>query len=118
MHQVGELFDAVEINAFHTTLFDFNRPAARWGGIQGKPLIGCSDAQRLSILGKTFSLVDAHPSPAAICSAIKRGHVRVVASPLASHEAAVYVSSLTWATFRAPRARRPRVDTTWSAERF
>jgi predicted metal-dependent phosphoesterase TrpH len=77
----GDLFDAVEVNGMFTDSVDFNAPARRWARANGKPLVGNGDVHRLPQLGTTFSLVDAEPSPDAICAAIAAGRVEVVARP-------------------------------------
>jgi hypothetical protein len=77
----AELFDAVEVNAMFTASLDFNAPARRWAARHGKPLVGNGDVHRFVQLGTTYSLVDAEPTPDAICRAIARGHVEVRATP-------------------------------------
>ena len=109
MHGVGELFDAVEINAFYTELVDFNRQAVTWAKARGKPLVGSSDAHRLSLLGTTFSLVDAEPTAGGICSAIRRGRVHVRTRPITAAQAVSYATRITMAGFRPSRASRPVV---------
>ena len=43
---------------------------------------GNGDVHRLEQLGTTYSLVDAAPSPDAICEAIRQGQVQVSSTPL------------------------------------
>jgi hypothetical protein len=93
----AELFDAVEVNAFHTAAFDFNRRAVAWARERRKPLVGNSDAHRLGLLGRTYSLIDADPTPDAICEAVKAGRVVIHTSPISLVEAATYYGSLTLA---------------------
>ena len=81
------LFDAVEVNAMFSPWVDFNRPARRWAQAKGVPLVGNCDVHRLEQLGSTYSLVDAEPSPDAICTAIRQGRLTVTASPLTLIEA-------------------------------
>jgi predicted metal-dependent phosphoesterase TrpH len=81
------LFDAVEWNAMFTGSVNFNHAAECWARRHGKPVVGNGDVHRLRQLGNTFSLVEAEPTAAAICSAIKAGRVRVQARPLSLPEA-------------------------------
>ncbi len=109
MHCVGELFDAVEVNAFYTDLLDFNRQAVKWAKARGKPLVGSSDAHRLSLLGTTFSLVDAEPTAGAICSAIRHGRVQVRTRPISVSQAVLYAGGITLAGLRPSQSRLPRI---------
>jgi len=110
MDRHADLFDAVEINGFHTAAFDFNRRAVRWARAHGKPLVGSSDAHRLRLLGKTFSFVDAEPTADAICSAIRYGRVRVEAAPLSLIEAGTYFAGITISGLRPSRAERTKSE--------
>jgi len=94
MDRHADLFDAVEYNAMFTRLLNFNRPAERWAARYGRPLVGNCDVHRLRQLGTTYSLVDAEPSPDAICAAIAAGRVRVVSRPLSVADAAAVMGSL------------------------
>jgi predicted metal-dependent phosphoesterase TrpH len=76
-----EVFDAVEVNGMFTESVNFNAPARRWAEARRKPLVGNGDVHRLPQLGTTYSLVDAEPSPDAICAAIKARRVKVEATP-------------------------------------
>jgi predicted metal-dependent phosphoesterase TrpH len=107
MDRHADLFDAVEVNAFYTSTFDFNRAAIRWAHAHHKPLVGNSDAHRLSILGRTFSLVEAESDAGAICSAIRSGQVQVQTQPLSIRHAATYFARLTFGGVRSkqPEAR-------------
>ena len=102
MDEYAAVIDAVEISYFHTTLADFNRPARRWAQAHGKPLVGTSDLHRLSQLGRTFSLVDADPTPDAICAAIRAGRVEVRARPVSLLRIAFLVTAINLRT-RAAR---------------
>jgi predicted metal-dependent phosphoesterase TrpH len=99
------LFDAVEVNAFYTKRFDFNGAAREWARANGKPVIGNSDAHRLSMLGQTFSRVDAPATAEGICSAIKHGRVSVETRPLSNVDAATYFARLAFAGIRRSRAQ-------------
>ncbi len=94
MDRHAALFDAVEINYFHTREADFNRPAVRWAARHGLPTVGNSDLHRLHQLGRTYSLVDAPPDADAICAGIRAGRVEVRTSPITMTEAATYFGDL------------------------
>jgi predicted metal-dependent phosphoesterase TrpH len=103
-----ELFDAVELNAFYTKSFDFNKRALRWANDRGKPILANSDAHRLPIFGRTFSLVDAAPDADSICEAIRRGRVTIETAPVSLPWAVAYFASLTVNGFRSPiRSEEP-----------
>jgi len=95
----AHLFDAVEWNGMFTRTMNFNAPAERWARRHGKPMVGNGDVHRLEQLGKTYSLVDAEPNPAAICEAIAAGRVRVVATPHSTFTAARLMADLVVSTF-------------------
>ena len=90
----AELFDAVEWNAMFMRGVNFNRQAERWAKMHGKPMVGNGDVHRLGQLGTTCSLVDAAPTPAAICDAILAGRVTVSATPHTPLTAARLIASL------------------------
>jgi predicted metal-dependent phosphoesterase TrpH len=94
MDRHAPLVDAVECNAMFTASLDFNRKAARWAQAHGKPMVGNGDIHRLRQIGTTFSLVDAEPTPDAICAAIKAGRVRVSAQPLSWLSAGIAMGQL------------------------
>ena len=94
----AHLFDAVEWNGMFTRTMNFNAPAERWARRYGKPMVGNGDVHRLEQLGKTYSLVDAEPNPAAICDAIAAGRVRVVATPHSTFTAARLMADLVVST--------------------
>ena len=73
MNHYADLFDAVEVNAMYSPIVNFNRGGERWARTHGKPIVGNGDVHLLEQLGSTYSLVDAEPSPNAICEAIRRG---------------------------------------------
>jgi predicted metal-dependent phosphoesterase TrpH len=111
------LFDAVEWNGMFTRLLNFNAPAERWARRHGKPMVGNGDVHRLEQLGKTYSLVDADPNPAAICDAIAAGRVRFVATPHSTFTAARLMADLVASTVvprtirTPPTIRTPRTRT-------
>jgi hypothetical protein len=82
MHRWVDLFDAVEFNAMYSPIVNLNRGGERWARTHGKPLVGNGDVHLLEQLGTTYSLVDAEPSPDAICAAIRGGKVSVESVPL------------------------------------
>ena len=53
MDRHADLWDAVEVNAFHVRGLDFNRPARRWAQARGVPLVGNCDVHQLDQLGTT-----------------------------------------------------------------
>ena len=94
MDRHASLFDAVEFNHFYTPTINFNRAAVRWARAHRTPLVGNSDVHDLAQLGKTYSLVDATPTPAAICAAIREGRVEVRSRPLSLLPAAALFASM------------------------
>ena len=103
----AHLFDAVEWNGMFTRTINFNVLAERWARRHGKPLVGNGDVHRLEQLGKTYSLVDADPTPDAICEAIAAGRVRVVATPHSTFTAARLMVDLVASTM-LPRTDRTK----------
>jgi predicted metal-dependent phosphoesterase TrpH len=95
MNRHAALFDAVEYNAMFTSLVNFNVLGQRWARRHGKPMVGNGDVHRLEMLGTTYSLVDAEPTPDAICAAIAAGRVDVVARPHSPFTAARLMADLT-----------------------
>lgn len=116
MHRYAELFDAVEVNAFHTRAFDFNGAARRWARAHGKPVVANSDAHRLDIFGRSFSHVDADNDVASICTAIRAGKVRIQTRPLSIWEAGWYISRLAVADLRPARVAGPLPASAWPQE--
>jgi predicted metal-dependent phosphoesterase TrpH len=112
MDRHAGLFDAVEFNYFYTKHFDFNRPARRWAQAHGKPLVANADVHRLVQLGRTYSLVDAEPTPEAICEAIREGRLEIRTEPISLAEAAMHITSLATGLplRRAERLPRPAWD--------
>jgi predicted metal-dependent phosphoesterase TrpH len=74
--------DALEVNAMYTRHVNFNGRAVAWARAHSKPLVGNSDLHNLAQMGTTFTLVDADPSPDAVCEAIRAGRVEVRTTPL------------------------------------
>ena len=105
LESYADLFDAVEFNAMFTPSINFNQRAVRWATRHRKPIVGNGDVHRLRQLGSTFSLVDAANTPDAICEAIRRHRVQVVAAPLAFHTAAGLMASMWAANLRNSAAQ-------------
>jgi predicted metal-dependent phosphoesterase TrpH len=101
MDRYADLFDAIEVNACHTALIDFNRRARRWATAHGKPLVANSDAHRLTIFGTSWSLVDSEADAGAICAAIRLGRVQTETRPLSGFEVAAYLARLGYSGLRA-----------------
>jgi predicted metal-dependent phosphoesterase TrpH len=110
--QHAHMFDAVEYNAMFTRTLNFNRRALRWARAHGKPMVGNGDVHRLRQLGSTYSLVDAEPTPDAICAAIRAGRVRVEAEALSVAAAAAIMSQLLSVDLRKGRLRQLPVGNT------
>jgi hypothetical protein len=70
------------VNAMYTRHVNFNGRAVAWARAHSKPLVGNSDLHNLAQMGTTFTLVDADPSPDAVCEAIRAGRVEVRTTPL------------------------------------
>lgn len=94
LDQYADLFDAVELNAFYTTTFDFNRRALRWAQAHHKTVVGNADVHRLTQLGATYSLIDALPEASEICKAIRAGRVEVRTRPISLAQAVTHFGSL------------------------
>ena len=82
MNRHPDLIDAVEFNAMYSPMVNFNRAGEQWAARHRKPMVGNGDVHLLEQLGTTYSLVDATPSPDAICEAIRVGRVSVESAPL------------------------------------
>ncbi|HET7217185.1 MAG TPA: PHP-associated domain-containing protein, partial [Vicinamibacterales bacterium] len=100
------LIDAVEVNAMHTGLVDFNTRAVAWARAHGKPLVGNTDLHLLAQMGTTYSMVDAEPEADAICDAIRRGRVTVHATPLSTFRAGHLFTRMCWGGLVGRIARR------------
>ena len=74
--------------------------------LTGKPLVGNGDVHRLAQLGSTYSLVEADPDPAAICAAIRSGHVQVRTQPLNRWKALTIFGDIVAAGFSPGRRSR------------
>ncbi len=79
----GAFFDAVEFSGLYTPLTRrFNRRAAEYARHVGLAVVGNSDTHFLWQMGRTYTLIDAAPEPAAVLAAIRGGRVQVVSQPL------------------------------------
>jgi len=74
--------DAIEINSMYTRHVNFNGRAIEWARAHGKPLVGNTDLHHLAQMGTTFTLVDAAPTPDAICKSIRDGRAEIRTTPL------------------------------------
>ncbi len=78
-----QLFDAIEFSGLYTALTRrFNRRATQHARTAGLPVIGNSDTHFLWQIGRTFTLIDAAPEPAAVIDAVRHGRVRLITTPL------------------------------------
>jgi len=115
LYQYWDLFDALEYNSFYTTFFNPNRRAVEFAQQVGLPLIGGSDSHRLSMLGKTYSLIQADFDPDSILQAVRAQRIKIVTQPLAAGEAFVLAAKLKLSTLRQDIkrivSRRPPVCT-------
>jgi predicted metal-dependent phosphoesterase TrpH len=77
------VFDAVEFSGLYTALTpQFNRRATDHARTVGLPVVGNSDTHFLWQMGRTCTLIDAPPEPAAVIEAIRQGRVQLVTRPL------------------------------------
>ena len=78
-----ELFDAIEFSGLYTALTRrFNGLALEHARGAGLPVVGNSDTHFLWQMGRTYTLIDAAPEPAAVLEAIRGGRVQLVTRPL------------------------------------
>ena len=106
MNAHAALIDAVEVNAMHTRVLDFNRRAIAWARANHKPLVGNTDLHLLAQMGSTYSMVDSPSDANAICDAIRNGRVTVHATPLSSARAAHLFSLMCWGGIQGRLGRR------------
>jgi predicted metal-dependent phosphoesterase TrpH len=107
LDEYAALFDAVEFNAFYTPRFNrYNTLAVEWAVRHGKPVVANSDVHRLHQLGRTYSLIDAQPTAASICAAIKAGGVQICTEPLTPGEAVAHLSDLLFSELLTATRRR------------
>jgi predicted metal-dependent phosphoesterase TrpH len=79
----GGAFDAIEFSGLYTAMTPwFNRRAVAHARTAGLPVVGNSDTHFLWQLGRTFTLIDAPATPAAVLEAIRCGRVQLVTQPL------------------------------------
>lgn len=91
-----DVFDAIEYSGFQVRGLNFNRRSALIAGEAGKPIVGSGDIHFLWQLGRTFTRVYSEPDVPSVLDAIKRGFVRVEASPLSWLEAASWWGTNIW----------------------
>ena len=82
LEQNLDVFDAIETCGYFARGFDFNRRALRLAREHGKPIVGNGDVHYLWQLGRTYTWVEAEPTPEAVLRAVKRGAVRAHRRPL------------------------------------
>ena len=88
-----DVFDAVEFSGLYTPLTRrFNRRAADYARRIGVPVVGNSDTHFLWQLGRTYTLIDAAPEPAAVIDALRHGRVQLVTQPLSWVHVARFVA--------------------------
>jgi len=104
----ADAFDAVEWTYFWMRGLNFNARAARWAAARGTPLVGNSDLHDLRQLGRTYTLVDAPPDPAAICEAVRAGRVQLRTEPVPVMELARVFGGM----LLRPQRRTPGSDLT------
>jgi len=106
----AHLWDAIEVNALHVRVLDWNRGAKAWAATHGRPLVGNGDVHRLTQLGRTWSEVDVDlpadmsdtEAAGAICAAIRAGRVRVAGAPLSPWRAAIIFAQMLIGGMRKP----------------
>ncbi|MBN2243682.1 MAG: PHP domain-containing protein [Acidobacteria bacterium] len=91
-----DLFHAIEYSGFMVPGVNFNRRGVRLAGRHRKPVVGFGDIHFLWQLGKTYTWIYAEPRVESILDAVKRGSVRVSATPLTWLEAAQWWSTSIW----------------------
>ena len=106
----ADLWDAIEVNALHVRVLDWNRGAIAWAAAHGRPLVGNGDVHRLTQLRRTWSEVDVDlpadlpdaDAANAICAAIRAGRVRVAGAPLSPWRAAIIFTQMLLGGIRLP----------------
>ena len=91
-----DVFDAIEYSGFQVRGINFNRRSVRLARETGKPLVGSGDIHFLWQLGRTYTWVYSEPDVQSVLSAIKKGFVRIEASPLSWREAATWWATTLW----------------------
>lgn len=100
LHQYPDLFDALEYNSVYTNFFNPNTRAVRFAQTRRLPLVGGSDTHRLSMLGRTYSMVHSNFTADSILQAIKHGHVKIVTQPIRGSEVLLLAARLQMASLR------------------
>jgi len=115
LYRYWGLFDALEYNSFYTTFFNPNQRAVKFAQEVGLPLVGGSDSHRLSMLGRTYSLIQSDFDPDSILQAVRAQRVKIVTQPLSAGEAFTLAVKLKLSTLRQDIKRiispRPQVCT-------
>jgi len=76
------LFDAWEYSFFYHQLINPNKKTQKLAQKYHKPLIGNSDIHRLSVLGKTYTLINSEKNLHSIFHAIRNNQVEIKTAPL------------------------------------
>lgn len=76
------LFDVWEYSFFYHKALNFNKKTIKLAQKYGKPMMGSSDVHRLSILGKTYSLINSEKNLDSVLQAIKDNQIRIITKPL------------------------------------
>jgi len=100
LHEYRELFDALEYNSFYTVFFNPNERAVEFAQTHSLPLLGGSDAHRLSMLGRTYSLIQADCNAESILQAVRDGQVKIATQPMRGTEALLLAAQLRLSTLR------------------
>lgn len=110
MDAQAAMIDAVEYNGYYTRHINaFNQMAVRWARTHGKPVVASTDVHRLDQIGPTYTLVDADPTAAAICCAIRAGRVEIRTEPLSHLQAFTHITRLLASEVQGRLRRRHRV---------
>ena len=100
LYQYWDLFDALEYNSFYTSFFNPNQRAVEFAQNSGLPLIGGSDSHRLSMLGRTYSLIQSDFDADSIMQAVRQKRVKIVTEPVAAAEAFTLAARLKFSSLR------------------
>lgn len=89
LHSIGkrldkhiECFDALEYSSFYQAFFNRNKLGIKAAKKYNLPLVGGTDAHRLSQIGYTYTLIDSKKNITSIINAIKSNKIQLVTKPL------------------------------------
>jgi hypothetical protein len=100
LYRYWNLFDALEYNSFYISFLNPNQRAVEFAQKVGLSLIGGSDSHRLSMLGRTYSLIQTDFDPDSILQAVRAQRVKIVTQPLSAGEAFTLAARLKLSTLR------------------